>query len=352
MLFADLLFSFYFVSTVLARPPTCSLQTLIATPFDPLASTCSSPPEPYIVKPSPGKGLGAFASHTLETGSIILREAPVLRISPPEASQGSSYPIAEVTKLVRREFERLSPDAQNEVLSLTYHALPGEVEEAGGDKLGLILRTNAYNTGSQIGIFPKIARINHSCQPNAAYYWSEALGKRIIYATREIQQGEEIFVSYIPLLMSRAERQKRLDRYGFRCACSACSQSSRNQTLSDERRTDINQAFQAFAPQLTLEIPHHPVSLRKARRNAASSLKLAELVEAEGLADYYAMTYRVVAISHARVGDWERATVWANKGYEVRVMEDPRSAFTMEMYELTRRFIGEWERQLGNETRS
>lgn len=81
--------------------------------------------------------------------------------------------MSKVTKLVRTEFERLSSDEQREVIGLTYHALPGEAEKQGGDVLGLVFRTNAYNTGSSIGLFPKIARINHSCRPNVAYYWSE-----------------------------------------------------------------------------------------------------------------------------------------------------------------------------------
>ncbi|KAF2249114.1 SET domain-containing protein [Trematosphaeria pertusa] len=335
-------------STALAHPSTCPLPLSSILDY-----ACPSPPEPYIVKPSPGKGLGVFASHSLETGSIIMREAPILRISPPDSTQGSGYPLSEVTKLVRQEFERLSPAEQSEVLGLTYHTQPGEKEKEDKDEvLGLIFRTNAYNTGSSIGLFPKIARINHSCRPNAAYYWSEKLNRRIIYASRPILRGEEISVSYIPLLLPRAERQQRLHRYGFTCSCSACDQQPRSVALSDTRRTDIHHAFQAFQPHLSLSLPRKTASsLRKARKNAASSLQLAELVEQEGLADYYAKAYRIVAISHARVEDWERATMWANKGFERKVMEDAGSAGTMEMFELTRRFVESWEEQLKNATR-
>lgn len=336
---------------VFAHPPTCPRLDLGIFALEPSDFFCSSPPEPYVVRPSPSRGLGVFAVHHLETGSIIMREPAVIRFKRPDISKRSGYPIAEVTQIVRKEFEKLSPKEQAEIIGLTYHAKPGELEEVNGDALGLIFRTNAYNTGNDFGIFPKIARINHSCRPNAAYYWSETLNKRVIYATRDILEGEEIFVSYIPLTMSREERQKRLNRYGFRCACSACAQPPVNLSRSDQRRNDINQAFQAFESQLTLTIPQTPSSLRRARKNADSSLELARLVEEESLADYYPMAYRIVAISHARVEDWEKATVWANKAYERRVMEDPASAFTLELHSLTSSFIERWKSQLYNETK-
>ncbi|KAL5389142.1 hypothetical protein DPSP01_002457 [Paraphaeosphaeria sporulosa] len=279
-----------------------------------------------MVEPSPGKGLGVFAAHTLETGSIIMREAPVITIKPPKHAPGTGYPLPVISQLVHAEYNRLSEAQKHSVLDLTYSVLPIDLQRYGSnlDILGLIFRNNAYDTGSEIGLFPKIARINHSCRPNAAYYWNDRLKRRFVYATREIEAGEEIFVSFISLLLPREERQKKLAR----------------------SRVDIEQALRAFSAQMNLTAPTHPSAIRKARKNAASSLELASLVEKEGLADYYAQTYRITAISHARIGDWEKATVWANEGYKRRVMEDAESAWTMEMYELTRRFVENWEAEL------
>jgi hypothetical protein len=252
--------------------------------------------------------------------------------------------MSAVTKLVRKEFEKLSDAERNEIMSLTYHAT--STEEATMDKLGIIFRTNAYNSGDQIGLFPKIARINHSCRPNASYYWSDKLNKRIVYATSKIKKGEEVFVSYIPLLLTQEERQKRLDRYGFRCSCDACAQKRAAKKASDERRITINKAFVDLEPQLTLEPLKTKRARQQARKNAKASLQLTELVHKEGLADYYARAYRVAAISHASVEDWERAAVWANKGYELKFMEDPSSMYTQEMHNLTSHFIANWEGEL------
>jgi hypothetical protein len=308
--------------------------------------TCSGPPDVYMVRPSKGKGLGVFALRDLEIGDIVMRETPILKIDHPDYVRGTGYPMDAVAKLVRKEFERLSTTAQEDVLSLTYHATPEE--EATMDKLGIIFRTNAYNTDEQIGLFPKIARINHSCRPNTSYYWSKALNKRVVYASRAIKRGEEFSVSYIGLLSTHSERQKRLDRYGFKCTCSACSASTTLKKASDKRRVKIHAGFNDIEPALTLDAPSSVAEKRKARRDAHESKQLARLVEKEGLADYYAKAYRIAAISHARIGEWEPAAVFANKGYVLKHMEDPGSAWTAELYQLTASFVQSWESELRN----
>jgi hypothetical protein len=310
---------------------------------------CTGPPETYNVLSSDGKGLGVFAAHDLDVGDIVMRETPAIKIVPPEFVKGSGYPMVAVTELVRAEFETLPAPQQEEIMSLTYHATAHEKKTM--DKLGIIFRTNAYNSGTEIGLFPKIARINHSCRPNASYYWSQTLNKRIVYATRRIAKGDEIFVSYIPLLLTQEQRQKHLDRYGFKCTCEACAQEHAAMEASDDRRTTISKAFVDFEPQLTLTSPKTKKATQQARKNARASLKLAELVHEEGLADYYAKAYRIAAICHARVKDWEPAAIWANKGYELKFLEDPQSVYTMEMHNLTGNFIQEWEHELMQKAR-
>ena len=243
---------------------------------------CSRPPGIYVVEQSIGKGLGVFATHDLDVGDIVMRETPILKISPPDYVKGTGYPMAAISRLVRNEFKTLSPEEQAEVLSLTFHATPTEEETM--DKLGIIFRTNAYNTGDKIGLFPKIARINHSCRPNTSYYWSAKLNKRIVYATRKIKEGEEFFVSYIPLLLTHEERQKRLNRYGFKCSCEACTQKGAALAASDTRRQTIDRAFKAFEPQLTLAPPESIAATLQAQSSAKASERLAELVREERLA--------------------------------------------------------------------
>ncbi|KAF2818415.1 SET domain-containing protein [Ophiobolus disseminans] len=339
MLMRIILTALPFLSLATASKDTCEWPS-----WQDALTTCHGPPSTYTVKASNGKGLGLFSAHDLDVGEIVMRETPPLKISPPEIVKGSGYPMPAVTKLVRKEFDTLSSAVQDEIMSLTYHITSSK--EATMDKLGIIFRTNAYNSGKDIGLFPKIARINHSCRPNASYYWSDKLNKRIVYATRKIKKGEEVYVSYIPLLLTQEGRQKLLDRYGFKCSCDACAQERAAQDVSDERRTTIQKAFADFEPQLTLEPPRTKKARQQARKNAKASLQLTELVHQEGLADYFAKAYRVAAISHARVKDWKVAAIWANKGYELKYIEDPDSPYTMEMHNLTSNFIANWESEL------
>jgi hypothetical protein len=306
--------------------------------------TCGGPPAVSTVRASPGKGLGVFALVDLEIGSIIMRETSILTIKRPHFIKGTGYPMSAVSQLVRSEFALLSSGEQEEVMSLTYHAT--EAEKESSDILGLIFRSNAYKTGEDIGLFPKIARINHSCRPNTSYYWNAKLNKRIVYANRKIKKDEELFDSYISLLLTHEERQKRLDPYGFTCSCEACAKENVAMRESDQRRVDIKKAFADFEPQLTYTAPESKSVNKQLRKNAKQSLQLVELVQLEGLADFYANAYKIAAICHARMQDWGTATNWANKGYELRVMEDPESLYAMEMYELTSKFIENWKSEL------
>lgn len=326
---------------VLAYTTTCSGNYAPSQPHFPV---CNGPPGVYAVRPSRGKGLGVFAAHDLDVGDIIMREAPIIKISLPKLSRGSPYPMAAVSKLVQDEFELLSSNAQGEVMALTHYTDPAR--SAQPDILGTIFRTNAYNTGDKVALFPRIARINHSCRPNSGYYWSEKLNRRIVFVTRKVKAGEEFFVSYISLLLSQEDRQKQLDRYGFKCQCEACTQERAAREASDHRRATIKRAFANFEYQLDLAPPASDAERGYARKGAEASAQLAQLVQAEGLADYYAKAYRIAAISHARLEDWEAAAVWANKGFEIRYMEDPESPSTMEMQQLTTTFISNWQNHL------
>lgn len=343
-----------FISAVVAASVTCDFPIpLSQTQFD-IPSwqssnySCLGTPQVYTVRPSPGKGLGVFATHTLEPGDIVMQEEPLIKIRPPEFRDGMGYPLNQIGILVREAFENLSADMQADVLSLHAHLTAAEKNNPNLDKLRPIFRSNAYTTGKDIGLFPKIARINHSCRPNTSYFWNERLNKRVVYATRRIEEGEEFSVTYIPLLFTHAERQKRLDQYGFECSCEACSADTAFVETSDRRRKDIQRAFWELENKLTLDVPKTVTAKKKARSVANKSADLVRLVEEEELADYYAPAYRVAAISHARLQDWEPATIWAHKSYQLRLMADAQSKETKEMEVLTNNFISSWNNALSN----
>ncbi|KAF2272015.1 SET domain-containing protein [Westerdykella ornata] len=305
--------------------------------------SCHSTLQPYIVKHSPGKGLGAFASRHLEPGDIILQEAPVMRIRPPPFQDGIGYPMKEMGASIREAFESLPKEGQDEVLSLHAYTTAAETASPDVDELVPIYRSNAYTIDKEIALFPKIARINHSCRPNTSYVWIARLNKQVVYATRRIEEGEELSVTYIPLLRNRQDRQKRLDQYGFKCSCEVCAAEEDELIASDRRREEIRQVFNNLEPHLSLEPAESTAARKIAHAMAVESARLVKLVEEEGLSDYYDRAYRIAAICHARTEQWEPAALWAHQSYQLRMMADSQSHETKEMEVLTERFLTKWE---------
>jgi hypothetical protein len=329
--------------------PTSSPQQQYGVPlWQSQSLSCIGSPNAYIIQQSPGKGLGVFATHTLEPGTVIFREEPVILIHPPEFRDGVGYPLNKIEEQVRRAFNMLSSDKRSDVLGLTAHYTTKEKqqEKEDEDELIPIFRSNAYNSGKQIGLYPKIARINHACRPNTSYFWNHRLGKLVVFASRAIADGEELSTSYIPLLNTHEDREKRLNQYGFKCTCDACSLGKEERAASDQRRIDIRQTFSDLSQHLTLNIPQSKSGKQKARERAASSLELVKIVEEEELADYYAQIYRIAAILYARTESWEQATQFAHKSYQIFSMADEQSEQTVEMQALTSRLIQSWEEVL------
>ena len=82
-------------------------------------------------------------------------------------------------------------------------------------------------------LFPLTARINHSCEPCAEVKSEVFVDAHIdVVATRDIEEGEEITISYINIGRSegRKDRHRRMkelrSRYLFECQCSRCANSS------------------------------------------------------------------------------------------------------------------------------
>ena len=52
------------------------------------------------------------------------------------------------------------------------------------------------NMGVQKSVALRIARVNHSCQPNAGAIYDETARVAILFAQKDIQPGEEISICY------------------------------------------------------------------------------------------------------------------------------------------------------------
>jgi hypothetical protein len=88
-----------------------------------------------------------------------------------------------------------------------------------------IFQTNCMEMDKGAAIFPKAARFNHSCNPNACFSWNSAIGKETIHAMNDIQPGEEITLSYCDMIHDKVLRSWELKHYGFVCNCRACAEN-------------------------------------------------------------------------------------------------------------------------------
>jgi len=185
---------------------------------------------PFELKPSPGKGWGAFATRPIERGAMILREKPLFVIQKPHE---------EITEQdLWTAFQQLIPRDKQQFLCLRYNASKPfrSMTEAFAE--------NSFANSDDInplgyGLFILLSRLNHSCIPNSKVPVAEANGESIAnFAIRDIAAGEEITFCYSRgfELRTRNDRHRALR---FECDCKACLIGTPFQELSDTRRTLI-----------------------------------------------------------------------------------------------------------------
>jgi hypothetical protein len=189
---------------------------------------------------------------------------------------------------------------------LSFH---NAIEDEDGVDMGRV-RTNAFALGSSAakgGIFLKSCQINHSCNPNAQSTWNENLKQLTIHAIRDIVEGEEITIFYLPFRGNRSSRMLKLQaKFRFTCSCSLCSLPINQCKLSDERLDEIQRLEDSIGDAKNF-MPAPLRTLHDVR-------KLLNLLDEEGIADesapkVYYDAFQIV-VTH---GDVARATVFAKR---------------------------------------
>ncbi|CAK4032569.1 SET domain-containing [Lecanosticta acicola] len=200
-----------------------------------------------------GRGLGLFATQPIAAFSQILCDTPLILMKPNDD-------LPELYK----QFANLPKEDQERYLSLSQHAdlsrdalLKDKLLQRGFGTEGLeemanvagIMQTNAFNVDLHDGqgprhraLFPSIARINHSCAPNAhvCFYppnGGESRGRMTVHALNKLESGAEILISYFNILLPRSERQAKTQKWGFTCLCTVCADTDGAETQREAIRT-------------------------------------------------------------------------------------------------------------------
>ena len=202
-------------------------------------------PQLFEIQTIQGKGKGLVACSHIAKGTRILQEKPLLTIE-------------KVLPMDRRELnlvEKLMTlsELQRHMFHSLHNNFPGEYPCSG------IVDTNAWldkpddldsdssDHPERVSIYPKISRINHSCLPNAYYYWNSNTKCATVHAICPINAGDEITVHYLGTGTVFESRRVSLKKgYGFDCTCSLCSLPPLARQNSDTRRLRIQHLDEAL----------------------------------------------------------------------------------------------------------
>jgi len=220
----------------------------------------------YVEEEVNGKGIGCIASEEILPGCLVLRETPCLYLSP-EEEEGSSVlqrtlrafsvmtsedqesylqlanmfdkDESEWSDTARKDMENIHSELETQPLT---GLLPSDIITIWQIKL-----TNGFHNG----VFLKMSRFNHSCWPNAEYFWNADTTTRDVRAVRTILQREEILLDYRqPWTLTREERRRSLkENFNFDCFCEVCSASPDQLAMESE---DCDKFLQLSKQRLTL----------------------------------------------------------------------------------------------------
>ena len=205
---------------------------------------------PFVIRESPGKGRGLFATRKIKEGQIILDEYPLFIFW-----QGMSF-----FEFGTSHYPNIDEETKEKILKL-YCSDPTPCVEV--IKIFRILCSNGskvcgdgsvYSNTTELALYDNIALLNHSCVPNASCSWVNGDFKRHqVRAIMTIEKEEEILIGYenkFEFVYSSREdrRQHLLKTGGFLCSCSECSKegedledNERMRREADEKSDEIEQ---------------------------------------------------------------------------------------------------------------
>jgi len=142
--------------------------------------------------------------------SVLFQMAP---FSLPVPAPGTSAPTCPSTVLPNTPLRRM----ELHMRVARANALAGCVDDSSADR-----------DGHTMSLLTALASMmNHSCAPTARYTaaWNAKLDCPTVrvYAIADLPVGAAITISYVDPAAAKAERQRQLLRYGFRCTCIRCA---------------------------------------------------------------------------------------------------------------------------------
>ncbi|KAI0998645.1 hypothetical protein K3495_g9553 [Podosphaera aphanis] len=259
---------------------------------------------PFVVKNIPGRGNGLFATHTLHRGDEILADFPV-GIYQRDAFF-PDYPLG--YKFLRKTYDYLPARTKKSFLRMSSYSV--------GDPVMERINTNSFagkfNGKPHFLVYPETALINHDCRPNAVYHHDEKTLIHTTRASRTIEAGEEITVSYINMFLPREERQQRLrNSWGFTCTCAHCTRDKDAVAASESRAQRIHHLQRHLVDWTSTTIA-----------TPAMAEELLSLYAEEQVDAAVGIGYTLAALAYNAVGDAKQAVDSARLALEMGIFND------------------------------
>lgn len=277
-----------------------------------------SPEDPFTIEAIPSKGKGLVASRPIAAGTRLISEPPLF-------TTASLTDAATIEKDLGAIIRALPREGQRAFLSL-HNNFPGQPAPFSN-----IVRSNGYPLGPSSdvgGLFPLVARLNHSCRPNAQHAWDAARGAETVYAVRDVAAGEELTLSYHNGGASADRRAALKQLFGFACACEACAQPAAALAASDARLAEAAALDGRIGDPATVR--HRPAD---ALRDCRALLRVYDLEDVRDLRvpRLYYDAFQIAAM-HA---DAARAAVFAESARRAReICEGPDSEEVLNLRKL------------------
>ncbi|KAH5385085.1 hypothetical protein HBI33_094820 [Parastagonospora nodorum] len=152
----------------------------------------------------------------------------------------------------------------------------------------------------------------------AQYIIDTELLSHTVHATRPIEEGEEITISYTSPLDPIAIRQQKLQSgFHFTCTCPRCSSASSDNTLM---------IMKTLQDQLNDWSPESEGSPKVAE-------KLLQLYRDEGLEGFMDVAYGFTALAYSAAGDAAGALKYAEMAKEAVLMKDGLWSANLQIWE-------------------
>ncbi|KAK4033273.1 SET domain-protein 5 [Parachaetomium inaequale] len=222
---------------------------------------------PYAVTPIPRKGLGVIATKRINQFETIITSFPAMVADNKFFPSKQDHGPVEGAQLFQKALDQL-PDKER---FLNLARSKGEHVHVVED----VVRINAFGItvdGREIkGLYPEIARLNHACGATAYNRFTKKDLDMSAIDTRDIEPGEEITISYIPLGMPTAYRTRALSKWGFTCTRDLCSAASETRGASDQRRERLLEVYYTIQDESTsyntlVELTHELIELVQVER--------------------------------------------------------------------------------------